>query len=90
MWRDSTYFSVFNEYYNKGKAYEQVDARLLFNDANDKFTVIAFAKNITNVKGQVVMGASRVNNPGPNFGFVNQDVSFTAPRTYGIEFQYRY
>lgn len=90
VWRDSTYFSVFNEYYNKGKAYEQVDARLLFNDANDKFTIIAFAKNITNVKGQVVMGASRVNNPGPNFGFVNQDVSFTAPRTYGIEFQYRY
>ena len=89
VWRDDTYFSVFNEYYNKGKAYEQIDARLIWSDIDNRYTVIGFAKNIANVKGQVVMGGSRINNPGPNYHFVNQDVSFIQPRMYGVEFQYR-
>ncbi|MEW5688358.1 MAG: TonB-dependent receptor [Pseudomonadota bacterium] len=90
IWRSSTYFSVFNRYYNKGKAWEQIDARLLWNDADGKYTVIGFVKNLTDVKGQLTMAGSRITNPGPNFGFVNQDVGFTNPRTYGVEFQYRY
>ena len=90
VWRDDTYFSVFNRYYNKAKAYEQIDARLLWNAANKRYTVIAYAKNITDVKGQVVMGGTRITNPGPNFGFVNQNPSFITPRTYGAELQYRF
>jgi iron complex outermembrane receptor protein len=90
FWRDETYHSVFNRYYNKTKAYEQVDARLLFNDAEDRFTVIGFVRNLFDTRGQVVMSGTRLLNTGPNFGAINQNVSFIAPRTYGIEFQYRF
>jgi iron complex outermembrane receptor protein len=89
-WRSATYFSVFNRYYNKGKAYEQVDARLLWNDAGKKYTVIGFAKNIFDTRGQVVMGGTRLANTGPNFGAVDQNVSFIPPRSYGVELQYRF
>lgn len=90
VWRSDTYFSVFNEYYNEAKAFEQIDARVIFNDVDDRFTVIGFAKNITDVRGAVVMGASRNTNLGPNNGFINQSPSFIAPRTYGVEVQYRF
>jgi iron complex outermembrane receptor protein len=89
-WRDTTYFSVFNRDYNKGKAYEQIDARVLLNDADDRFTVIGFVRNLTDVQGQVVVSGTRLTNPGPNFGRVNKSLSFIAPRTYGVEVQYRF
>jgi iron complex outermembrane receptor protein len=90
FWRDETYHSVFNRYYNKTKAYDQVDARLLFNDSDDRFTVIGFVRNVFDTRGQVVMGGTRLTNAGPNLGYINQDVSFIAPRTYGLELQYRF
>ncbi|WP_293345271.1 TonB-dependent receptor [Phenylobacterium sp.] len=95
VWKDATYYSIFNEYYNRAKAWEQVDARLLFNDANDRFTVIAFVKNVFKSEGVSGIDGDRLDT-GPNGlrptgdAFVNQTVSYVPPRTYGLELQYRF
>ena len=86
VWRDDTYYSIFNRYYNKAKAFEQVDARAIFVDADDRFTVIGYVKNVFDVTG--FSGVSGNRNPGN--GFINQTVSLVQPRTYGVELQYRF
>ncbi|MFC3079186.1 TonB-dependent receptor [Phenylobacterium terrae] len=91
VWRDDTYYSVFNRWYNQAKAYETVDARVLFNDADDRFTVIGFVKNIFDVEGAAGADANRRNTAMlPTFGFITRNLSLIAPRTYGVELQYRF
>jgi iron complex outermembrane receptor protein len=89
VWRDSTYYSVFNRYYNKAKSYGQTDARLLFNDKKGKFTAIGYVKNVFDTRGSAGINGTRINT-GPNTGFVNETVSYVLPRTYGVELQVRY
>lgn len=89
VWRDATYYSIFNRYYNRVKAYDQVDARLLFNDRDDKWTVIGYMKNVFDSRGSAGVTSTRINT-GPNTGYVNQTVSYIPPRTYGIELQRRF
>jgi iron complex outermembrane recepter protein len=90
VWRSDTYYSVFNRYYNKAKAWDQVDARAIWNSGDKDITVIGYVKNVFDVRGQVGMGGSTLNNIGPNRGLITQGVSFTPPRTYGIELQKRF
>ena len=89
VWRDATYYSVFNRYYNKAKSYGQTDARVLFNEKNGKFTAIGYVKNVFDTRGSAGISGTRINT-GPNTGFVNQTVSYVLPRTYGVELQFRY
>ncbi|WP_309087198.1 TonB-dependent receptor domain-containing protein [Phenylobacterium sp.] len=89
VWKDDTYYSIFNRYYNEGKAWNQTDARLLFNDADDRFTVIGYVKNIFKQEGIAGADGSRITT-GPNTGFVNRTISYVPPRTYGVELQYRF
>ena len=90
VWKDETYYSIFNRWYNKAKAYEQVDLRAIFTDADDKFTVIGYVKNVFDKDALSGIGASRINTPGSLQGFINLTPSFINPRTYGVELQYRF
>jgi len=45
-WQDISYTSIFNRGYSKTPSWDQVDARVLWNDADGKFTFIMFAKNL--------------------------------------------
>ncbi|HEY8573225.1 TonB-dependent receptor [Phenylobacterium sp.] len=90
VWRSETYYSVFNRYYNKAKAWEQIDLRAIWNNADGDITVIGFVKNLTDNLGQVGMGGGTLSNVGPNRGLITQGVSFIPPRTFGIELQKRF
>ena len=89
VWRDATYYSIFNRYYNRVKAYGQTDARLIFNDKDRKWTAIGYVKNVFDTRGSSGVSANRINT-GPNTGFVTQTVSYVLPRTYGVELQRRF
>ena len=93
VWRDSTYYSVFNRYYSKAKSYGQTDARLIFNDKARKYTMIGYMKNVFDQRGSAGISGTRVNSLSvvqPNWGFINQTVSYVPPRSYGVELQYRF
>lgn len=89
VWRDATYYSIFNRYYNRVKSYGQTDARLIFTDTDRKWTAIGYVKNVFDTRGSAGVSATRINT-GPNTGFVNQTVSYVLPRTYGVELQRRF
>jgi len=89
-WRDDTFSSVFNRKYHRAEAFGQLDARLVFNEADDRYTIIAYVKNVFDILGEVNARGFRLNNFGPNYGFINRDISYVPPRTYGIELQYRF
>lgn len=51
IWRDGQYGSIFNRDYYRSPAWDQVDARLSWSDADDRFTLVAFVKNLFNELG---------------------------------------
>jgi iron complex outermembrane receptor protein len=51
VWRDKQYGSIFNRSYYQAPSYDQWDARLTWKDKDNKYTVIAFVKNIFNDLG---------------------------------------
>ncbi|WP_334161776.1 TonB-dependent receptor [Phenylobacterium sp.] len=89
VWRDDTYYSIFNRYYNEAKSWQQTDARVLWNDIDDRFTVIGYVKNIFEQEGISGADGTRITT-GPNTGFINRTISYVPPRTYGVEVQYRF
>jgi iron complex outermembrane receptor protein len=101
VWRASQYGSIFNRDYYKSPSFDQVDARLTWRDADNKYTVIAFAKNLFDTKGYA-NGATATRSAGATPTFANPTAGRTGvfgqnttyelnpPRTYGIEVQYRF
>lgn len=89
VWRDVTYNSPFNRYYNEVPAFGQVNLRLTFNDIKNRYTIIAFCNNVANSYGYDAVGGIAVTNPGPS-QIIDRLYSYTAPRTYGIEVQVRW
>jgi len=66
-------------------SFEVADFRLLWNDSNNRYTVIGAVKNAFD---EVGYGSSSGGSPTP-VG-VRRQVSLTYPRTYGMELQYRF
>ena len=86
IWRDDTYYSVFNRAYNRAKAFDQVDLRATWSGAEDRYTVIGYVKNVFDRTGYD--GAAATLQPGSRRLY--QTLSLTPPRTYGVEVQYRF
>ena len=93
IWKAKTYDSIFNEPYYLAPSYSQVDARLTWNDASDRYTVFLYGKNLANRIGYSNVDAQAVlfnqNGTAAPPGTAVQAFELTPPRTYGIEIQYR-
>lgn len=90
IWKDRTYDSIFNRPWYLAPQYSQVDARITYTDAKDRFTVIAYVKNLTNALGYDNVGALLLAQPAPGALPYSQTVGLIPPRTYGIELQVRF
>jgi iron complex outermembrane receptor protein len=99
IWKAATHDSIFNEQYFVAPDYNQVDMRLSWNDAADRFTIFGYVKNLQNKVGYDGVGAFRITTPapgtracgfnGPSPYYCDQDQGLTPPRTYGVQVQYR-
>jgi iron complex outermembrane recepter protein len=89
VWKAKTYDSIFNEPYYLAPSYSQVDARLSWNDASDRYTVFLYGKNLANKIGYINVDAQRVNSNAAGLVSTASEYELTPPRTYGIELQYR-
>jgi iron complex outermembrane receptor protein len=89
VWKEATYGSPFNRSYNLAPDYTQVNLRATWSDKADRYSVIAYVDNLFDkvnydgVFGELTTAAG----PGQN---IDRVASLTAPRTFGIEFQYRF
>ncbi len=57
-YRDETYYSVFTRDHNLAPSYTETDLRLLWNEPNDRYTIIAFAKNVFDDEGYEAASAT--------------------------------
>jgi iron complex outermembrane recepter protein len=84
-YRDKAYYSVFSREHYLAPAYDETDLRVLWNEPNDRYTLIAFCKNVFDDDGFEAAGATM-----SAWGVQSRSRSFTFPRTYGIEAQFRF
>ena len=90
IFKGSSYDSVFDRPYYEAPSYSQVDMRALFNDRNDRFTVIAFVKNLTNVTAYDNVSGNLVVSPAAGYPNYNSLANLIPPRTYGVQLQVRF
>jgi len=77
IWHDKQFGSLFDRSYYMAPSYSQWDARLTYKDKDNKYTIIAFIKNIFNDLGyEGGSGAGRVSGLLPSYLF--GDTSATA------------
>ncbi len=98
-WTDKTYYQPFKSEVNRVKAYDVTDFRVLWNDADDRYTLIGFVKNAFDNRGFTSNGSTTPTAifDSPNPGVTSLVQTRTAitrgliqPRTYGVELQYRF
>jgi len=83
-WQDDAGYSLFGNEAYRVDDFASVDARILWNDANDRFTLIGFVDNALDdegYNGAAVAGAT---------AGATRTWNFTPPRTYGMEVQVRF
>jgi iron complex outermembrane receptor protein len=91
VWKDGTYYDVFNRFYNFAPQYTEVNLRAVWSDAKDRYNVILFVNNVFNTTGYD--GAAGTLLLGEQLGAkpnILDSFALTAPREYGIQFQYRF
>jgi iron complex outermembrane recepter protein len=99
-WTDETFYQPFKSAANKVKAYDVADFRVLWNDADDRYTLIGYVKNAFDTNGFTSNGSTTptaiFDVPGsgtaPNIAQTRTAITrgLIQPRTYGVELQYRF
>ncbi len=84
-YRDEAYYSVFSRQHYLAPSYDEADLRVLWNEPNNRYTIIAFCKNVFDDEGFETAGASM-----SAWGVQSRSLALTFPRTYGIEAQFRF
>ena len=79
--------TLFNNPIYRTESFTTGDLRALWRDSDDRFTVIGFVKNVTD---EVGFGSSTASPSGVSAVGARRQVTLIFPRTYGIEFQYRF
>lgn len=104
VWRDKQYGSIFNRPYYQAPSWDQIDLRLTYKDKDNRYTVIAWVKNLlddigyeggaTAARRAGFVPAYTLGLPGvaptPVIQGIAPTYTITPPRTYGIELQYRF
>lgn len=84
-WRDEVQSGLFTREYRMAPAFDQVDLRATWTDVKERYEVILYGRNVTDEYGLDGVTADRQDD-----GTILQTWSLTPPRTYGVEFQYRF
>ena len=83
-WKDKVSYGIFDYGPEIADSQDQLDARVIWTDAADRFTVIDYVRNAFDAEllDGVAVGAE-------NAGSI-KTITLTPPRTYGVEVQYRF
>lgn len=90
LYRDKAYANVFTEAWNEAPSWDQFDLRAHWAPTGNKYTIIAYVKNVGDTAGYDAAVASSQRNASSGFFNGGQNLELTPPRTYGIELQYRF
>ncbi len=57
IWKDKMPDAIFSEWYYVAPSYSQIDMRISWNDAADRYTIFVYGKNLANKLGYDGVGA---------------------------------
>src|SRR6185436_6460662 len=83
--KDEAYYSVFSREHYLAPSYDQTDFRALWSGSDNRYTIIAFVNNAFDDVGYEAAGATQ-----SAWGTQSRTLALTAPRTYGMEVQFRF
>ena len=86
-WRDSFYDTFFNNQKEKSPAYDNLDARLNWYSPDEKVSVTAWVRNLTDEEQTTSISADTFR-PSDLTGY--QTFSYAPPRTYGIDVKFHF
>jgi outer membrane receptor protein involved in Fe transport len=97
VWRDEQYFDVFETGPGIVPSYDTISARLLWVDADDRYTIILYGNNLTDEYAPDSAGVERQRTGLATSGAPSaagqayyKTLNLAPPREYGIELQYRF
>ncbi len=90
IWKDTTYDDVFNRSYSLQKPYALVNLRATWTDAKDRYNIIVFCNNVGNTNGYDEAAGLLLSTSASGSEDIVTGYGLTAPRTYGVEFEYRF
>ncbi len=88
LYRDKAYSGVFSRDYYSSPTWDQIDLRAYWAPKGNKYTVIAYVKNVGDTAGYDAAVTPLSTNP--TFATGARNLELTPPRTYGLELQYRF
>jgi iron complex outermembrane recepter protein len=83
-WRDAVNYGIFDFSQARAPAEDQIDARLIWRDAGDRYSLIVFGRNLTDEELVNGLEVEAENAGSPRL------VTLAPPRTFGVELQYRF
>jgi len=89
VWRDGTYDSVFNRWYNFQPASTQVNLRATWADAADRYNIILFCDNLFDSTAYDGAAGGLLDTIAGK-EYIESAPFLNAPRTFGVQFQYRW
>lgn len=96
-WRDTQYNDLFESELGESPSYHLVGFRAIWNDTNDRYTVIVFGSNLTNedaadsaILQRQRTGLATAGSPSAAGQAYYRGLNLLFPREYGVELQYRF
>ena len=86
IWKDKTFGDIFNNPLNQAPSYYTINLRAVWDDAQDRYSIIGYINNVTNTVGFDNVTQTTLS---PGFPLVRA-TGITAPLTFGAEFQLRF
>jgi len=99
VWRDKQYGTLFERDYNEAPSWAQVDARLIWTQAEGRYKIIGYVKNLADeigydagANGTRMAGLLKLANGSykEQLQGIQKTYSVVPPRTFGIELQYKF
>jgi iron complex outermembrane receptor protein len=90
VWKDGTFYNVFNRPYNFAPSYTVANLRATWSDANDRYNIILFINNVFNTNGSDGAAGTLLGTTFSGAPDIVKGLALIAPREYGIQFQYRF
>lgn len=83
-WKDEVSYGIFDYSREIAPSQDQLDLRMIWMDAQDRYTIIGFVRNVFD---DVLLDGIDVG--AENAGSI-KTITITPPRTFGVELQYRF
>ena len=90
VWRDQTYDSIFNRWYSLQPASTQVDLRATWSGDNNRYNVILFVDNVFDSLAYDGAAGAYLATNASSKEYILSAPFLNAPRTFGLQFQYRW